>query len=282
MTKVSIIIPFYNQNKEFIKEALDSVLSQTIKDLEVICIDDGSDNYDCFKLISEMQKSDKRIRLYKQNHSGSGNARNFGIEKSRGENIMFLDSDDFYPDESSLEALYDLKKQNNVLVAGGKHLILDDDKYEEPYFNFGDINQFFSNKIVKYSDYQFPWWYWCFMYDSALVHDTCIEFPSYMRYQDPPFYVRIMNKAKYFYAADFTSYIHRKSDKIFNLDKEMALEHVRGIQNVIVYSKLHNLNKLYNLLKNTFLGFDIVQILDKIDDFSDDELSEIKEMINSI
>ena len=282
MIKVSVIIPFYNQKKEFLKQALDSVLNQTIKDLEVICIDDGSDNFDCFNLVSEIQKIDKRIRLYKQYHLGSGSARNLGIEKSKGENIMFLDSDDFYPDEFCLENLYNLKKQNNILIAGGKHLIYDGEKFEEPYFNFGDINQFFSDKIVKYENYQFPWWYWCFMYDSSLIKSSGILFPPYLRYQDPPFFVRIMEKAEYFYAADFTSYIHRKSDKIYTMTKKMALDHVQGIKNLIIYSKIHNLDKLYNLLKKTFFEFDVVNILVKIESISVDELNNIKESIKNI
>ena len=280
MPKVSVIIPFYNQNKEFLDKALNSVLNQSLEDIEIICIDDGSVDNTCFEYISEKQKNDNRIKLYKKEHAGAGIARNFGIEKSTGENIMFLDSDDFYPDNYVLQKLYDLKKEHNVLIAGGKHLILNNGKYEEPYFNYGDINEFFCNKKVNYFDYQFPWWYWCFMFDSSLIKDNEINFPPYIRYQDPPFFVRLMNKAKVFYAADFISYIHRDSKKLFNMTNEMAQDHIKGICNVMKYAKENQLNKLYSLLKELFFSFDIVNILEK--SLTPEEINKTKELINNI
>ena len=121
MTKVSVIIPFYNQKTEYIKDCLNSVLNQSMQDIEVICVDDGSDSRKVYDYISGLMKTDNRIKLFSQEHSGAGNARNLGIEKSSGENIMFLDSDDFYPSYSVLETLYNLKKKFNVQIAGGKH-----------------------------------------------------------------------------------------------------------------------------------------------------------------
>ncbi len=280
MPKVSVIIPFYNQKTEVLQRALDSVLNQSLQDIEIVFVDDGSVDNTCFEYLLEQQRIYECIKAYKNEHKGAGFARNFGIIKSCGDNIMFLDSDDFYPDNNVLKKLYDLKKRHRVLVAGGKHLILNNGKYEEPYFNYGDINVFFCNKKIKYTDYQFPWWYWCFMFDASLIKKNIILFPQYIRYQDPPFFVRIMVQAKYFYAADFVSYIHTDSNKLFNMTKEMALAHVNGICDVLKYAKDNNLNKLYSLLKDLFFSFDVVNILEKT--LTADEIKKAKELVNNI
>ena len=146
MVKVSVIIPFYNQKLEYLKQALNSVLNQTLKDIEIICVDDGSTDNTCYEYINKL--NDNRIQLYKKAHEAAGSARNLGVEKASGENIMFLDSDDFYPENTVLEQLYEIKKANNVLIAGAKHLLLSNGKYEEPYFNYGNINDYFKRGIL--------------------------------------------------------------------------------------------------------------------------------------
>lgn len=277
MKKVSVIIPFYNQSVDLLKQAIDSVLMQTLNDIEIICIDDGSDNSDCANYI----KQNKDVTLITTPHLGSGNARNIGIEKSNAENIMFLDSDDFYPEKDIIEKLYNLKQEKEVLVVGAKHKILNNGCFEEPYFNYGNINDFFCNKIVKYTDYQFPWWYWCFMFDSKLIKDNNIKFPYYLRYQDPPFYVRVMNKAKIFYAADFISYIHRNSNKLNSLTPITIAHHVKGIVDLLEYAKNNNLEKLYNLLYNTFFNFDI-KLIENIQDLPKEKKEELINLVKNI
>lgn len=91
--KISVIIPVYNSNKT-INKCLDSVLKQSYKNWEAIVIDDGSidDSYEIMKLYSY---EDSRIKIYSQENSGPGSTRNKGIDKSTGDYIVFLDSDDY-------------------------------------------------------------------------------------------------------------------------------------------------------------------------------------------
>lgn len=276
MKKVSVIIPFYNQKLDFLKQAVDSVLTQTLEDIEIICIDDGSDNSECFDFLKNFDE----IKLIKTEHLGAGNARNIGIDVSCAENIMFLDSDDFYPENNTIEKLYNLKQEHKVLLVGGKHKILNNRCFEEPYFNFGDINEFFCNKKINYKDYQFPWWYWCFMFDSKLIKENKIFFPNYLRYQDPPFFVRVMNKAELFYAADFVSYIHRNSNKLYEMSVERIEDHVSGIVDLLKYTKENELYKLHSLLYDTFFDFDI-KLFDYVSDLSKDKKIELINKIKS-
>ncbi|MFR1908060.1 MAG: glycosyltransferase family 2 protein [Clostridium neonatale] len=89
---VSIIIPVYNA-ASFLSECLDSVINQTYKNLEIICVNDGSTDAS-LSIIKKYAKKDKRIRYYTQKNKGQSAARNIGIKMCKGEYISFIDSDD--------------------------------------------------------------------------------------------------------------------------------------------------------------------------------------------
>lgn len=100
---ISVIIPIYNVEK-YISRCLDSVINQTYKKIEIICVDDGSPD-NSIKILKEYEKKDSRIKIIRQQNRGLSGARNTGIKNSRGEYIFFLDSDDWLP-LNSLELLY--------------------------------------------------------------------------------------------------------------------------------------------------------------------------------
>ena len=91
--KVSVIIPVYNA-QNYLSECIDSVLRQTMQDFEVICIDDGSSD-DSYSILKKYEETDERVVLLSQTNQGVSAARNVGIDKTRGEYIYFLDSDDY-------------------------------------------------------------------------------------------------------------------------------------------------------------------------------------------
>ena len=94
MIKVSVIIPVYNV-EQYLRPCLDSVLNQTLKNIEIICIDDGSTD-DSLKILMEYAEKDNRITILKQKNKGAGVARNYGMSIATGEYFLFLDSDDFF------------------------------------------------------------------------------------------------------------------------------------------------------------------------------------------
>lgn len=111
---VSIIIPIYNAEK-YLRKCLDSVVNQTLKNIEVFCIDDGSvDN--SWDIIQEYAKRDKRIIAIKQKNSGAAVARNKGLEKAIGEYIGFVDSDDWV-DLDYFDKLYRTAKNHEADIS---------------------------------------------------------------------------------------------------------------------------------------------------------------------
>ena len=107
---ISIIIPVYNVSK-YLRVCLDSVINQTYKDLEIICINDGSlDN--SLDILKEYSNKDNRIIIIDKKNSGVSAARNDGIERSSGEYLFFIDSDD-YIDNDFIEVFYNNAKKND-------------------------------------------------------------------------------------------------------------------------------------------------------------------------
>ncbi len=122
MPKVSVIIPVYNTEK-YLRECLDSVVNQTLKDIEIICVDDGSTD-GSLAILNEYAQEDERIIILKNKGIGAGGARNTGLDISTGEYLSFLDSDDIFEHEL-LEKLY-----NKILYANADIAICDADKFD--------------------------------------------------------------------------------------------------------------------------------------------------------
>lgn len=109
--KISVIIPIYNV-EEYIYRCVDSVLNQTLDNIEIVLVDDGSPDK-CPYICDDYAKRDKRIKVIHKVNGGLASARNAGIEVSTGEYIFFLDSDDWI-DIEGLECLCNIADENNV------------------------------------------------------------------------------------------------------------------------------------------------------------------------
>ena len=113
MTKpsLSIVVPVYNTEK-YLRRCMDSIMNQTLKDIEIIIVDDGSKK-ECAVLCDEISKTDSRIKVVHKKNGGLGFARNTGLEAATGEYIGFVDSDD-YIEPIMCETLYDAAKKYNA------------------------------------------------------------------------------------------------------------------------------------------------------------------------
>ncbi len=115
--KVSVIIPIYNAYN-YLRPALDSVVEQTLKEIEIICIDDGSTDHS-LDIIKAYQAADARVKIVTENNAGVSIARNKGLIRARGEYMIFLDADDFFEPEL-LEKLYNTAKNYDLDIAVSK------------------------------------------------------------------------------------------------------------------------------------------------------------------
>jgi len=187
MADISIIIPVYNGEK-YIKKCLDSVINQTKKEIEIIVINDGStDNTEeCIKLFN-----DDRIKYFKNTNHGIGYSRNYGISKSRGKYIMFLDSDD-YMSENECELLYkkcieedlDISICDFYKVSGNSK-----EKVNLPDFESSSLKEN-PNIITEYLN---PWGK---IFSRKMLIDNNIKFVENLKYEDAPFLIEALCSAK--------------------------------------------------------------------------------------
>lgn len=112
--KVSVIVPVYNV-EDYVEKCLESLVNQTLKDIEIIVVNDGSTDSSLEK-IEKFTKNDNRIIVINQKNQGQGCARNIGIDLVKGEYVGFVDSDD-YVDLDFYEKLYNAAKNNNADIS---------------------------------------------------------------------------------------------------------------------------------------------------------------------
>lgn len=112
--KVSVILPVYNVEK-YLKQCMDSIVNQTLKDIEIICVDDGSTDAS-LSILKEYEKEDDRVKVICQQNAGAGAARNNGLSIATGEYLSFLDSDDFFSLDMLEKSYAQAKKEDADLI----------------------------------------------------------------------------------------------------------------------------------------------------------------------
>ena len=188
MPKVSVIIPIYNSQKN-LKECLNSVINQTLKDIEIICIDDGSTDKS-LKITKDFAKNDNRIIILTQQNKGAGSARNLGIEKASGDYLAFLDSDDFY-DISFLEKMHTkITKTNSDIICCGINTYNNKKKKIKKITNCPNPDYLPNKDIFSYKDIPlyifntFKSWCWNKLFKRSFIVDKKIKFQELQRTND--------------------------------------------------------------------------------------------------
>ena len=116
---ISVIVPIYKVEK-YLRRCVDSILNQSYTDFELLLIDDGSPD-NCPQICDEYARRDDRVRVFHKPNGGLSDARNYGIDRMKGDYVSFIDSDD-YVGPDYLKILMDLIKEYAVPVAAVTHL----------------------------------------------------------------------------------------------------------------------------------------------------------------
>lgn len=245
MVKISIIIPVYN-GEQYISECLDSVFRQTLHDLEIICIDDGSTDKTS-DVINEYIKKDDRVILLQQSNQGAGRARNQGINIAKGKYIAFLDADDFYSDTNALELMYTACEKHQVSACGSLRKSLENGKlrpentFEEFLEEGSEVN------VLDYRKYQFDYYYQNFLYNRELILKYNIFFPPYRRFQDPPFLVRALYQSGKFAMVRTYLHVYRLANIMSRLNPDKMVDVLHGVIDNLRFADMHNLDILFDI-----------------------------------
>ena len=202
---VSVIIPVYN-TAPFLRQCLDSVLSQTLSDTEVICVDDGSDD-GSIDILREYEQADERVKVILQENSGGGAARNKGIDAARGRYLSFLDSDDFFEPTMLEEAfkkcektgaqicVYKVRRYNNET---GEYTN-DKGSFVEEYFpsKQSGIEVFSADDLGSHIFNTFMTWPWNKLFKRKFIMENGIRYQEIMRTNDMYFVNTALLKARF-------------------------------------------------------------------------------------
>ena len=207
MPKISVIIPVYNVEK-YLKRCLESVTNQTLKDIEVICVNDGSTD-GTLKILNTYASKDERIKLIdlSKNH-GASFARNKGLDIATSEYISFVDSDD-YLDLNFYEKLYKKAKKTNADIVKGKRIILKKDGSEE----ISKLNTLIKTK----SKFSFSYEWTTAIYKSSLINKYNIRLhPEFIVAEDVAFLNEILLKTDKIETVNNVIYYYCRRDNSLN------------------------------------------------------------------
>lgn len=239
MPKVSVVIPVYNAEK-YLGECLRSVLSQTLRDIEVICVNDASTD-GSLELLRSVAARDDRIRIIDKANQGAAVARNAALDQTSGDYVAFMDADDLYPSADVLERLYDAAVADGALLCGGcmEHLQADG-----------------SFQVTDFPPY---YGFTTYLYSRQLLADGPLRFPIYGTFEDPPFLVAAMAKAgKLISRVDFPVYRYRVSyrppEERVNAVMRTVQDYVRGLTDVVRISREANLTQVYDAVRSYCYG----------------------------
>ena len=242
--KVSVIIPVYNVEK-YLSKCLDTILNQTLNEIEVICVDDGSTD-NSLRILKEYAQRDRRVTVVSRENKGVGYSRNEGMKLATGEFVAFMDPDDYYPDASVLEVMYSKAVEHNVKICGGSLIVYDENRKVE--IRKQEKNECFTEDEVRsYSDFQYDFGFQRYIYNRKLLEQNKIIFPHYARFQDPPFMIKAFVSAGTFYALKLYTYAYRWAHKTLNWTEEKVCHLLKGLRDDLLMARDSHLDDLFSL-----------------------------------
>ncbi|KZX14728.1 putative glycosyltransferase EpsH [Methanobrevibacter filiformis] len=198
MPTVSVIIPIYN-SEQYLEECLNSIVNQTLKNIEIICVNDGSTD-NSLEILEDYSKKDKRIKILNQENHGAGVARNKGLKIARGKYLSILDADDFFKPDM-LEKMYCKSEEFNADIA-----ICKSNAYNNESKEFFDTpgtlknipkKEVFDYKDIKKDVFTFSLgWSWDKLYKSSFVKNNNLNFQDLRSSNDLFFVFTSFVKAK--------------------------------------------------------------------------------------
>ena len=258
--KISIIVPVYNVEK-YLPKCIESILTQTFADFELLLIDDGTP--DCSGYIcDEYAMKDHRIRVFHKENGGVSSARNLGLREAKGEWVVFVDSDDWVSENylSSFK-VSDQKNPNSITIQG---LNIYDETKKNSYISnvFENITCSGSSIGLIYESYRLDRFGapYCKLYNNSLLKTEKIQFPEEINYgEDTLFFEVYMKYIDTVNLLGVNEYFYRKSS-----NETLSMKD-HDAKMLISYNKKHALNIMqlsdkYNFTKS-FLHVKVVECL---------------------
>ena len=256
--KISVILPVYNGEK-YIKNAIESVLNQTLTDFELIVVNDGSTD-DTLNIINQF--TDSRIKLINQNNLGPGASRNRALTEVKSEFVMYLDADDWFS-ENALEIAYRQSKKHNTDLTFFQMINYDDtthETYENDWFNLKTFDESFEDRAfgpdeTPGSIFDLSVGVCQKIYRTSFLKEIDAKFPEGIFFEDMPFFYYVYLKAERISIIKRQLYFRRKHDEsITHVVDEKFLDTVPAGQ---ILMNIFIENEWYDTYKFDLLAYKI-------------------------
>lgn len=235
MPKVSVIVPVYNMEK-YLSRCLTSLINQTIDDLEIIVVNDGStDKSD--EIIKEYKKANNNIRYVTKENGGLSSARNFGLLYATGEYIAFLDSDD-YVDRNMYKKMYEKAKEHNSDYVECDFLWQYDDhqKIDTGIRYTNKKEMFVTARVVA----------WNKLIKREIILENKLQFPVGLYYEDVEFFYKLLPHINSFdFVEEPLVYYVQRETSIVNKQDSRTKQIFKILDNVIDYYKANGIYDEY-------------------------------------
>lgn len=234
---ISVVIPVYNV-ENYIKKCIDSVINQSYKKLEIILVDDGSNDNSSI-ICDEYKEKDNRIKVIHKKNSGLSEARNSGIDIAKGKYIAFIDSDDYISNDY-FEYLYKLLIDNNADIAVCDYQLFSDKLKNKKQKE--KIETFFSLEILEkmlYGNHNLIS-AWCKLYKKSLFNN--IKYPKGQCYEDVNTTFLLYEKSQKVVISNLKKYFYLvRKDSITNQNfSERNFDIIKSNDEMIEYLSKYN------------------------------------------
>ena len=201
MAKVSVVIPVYNV-EEFLGECLDSICNQTLTDIEIICVNDGSKDKS-LDILNEYAAKDERITVIDQENGGHAVATNRGMKLAKGKYLFLMDSDDIL-DLTALEETYNVAEEKKVdfVLFQAINYYMDKDEYiEEENYSMNRLADYVGDSVFSYKDirdfvFDITVTPWSKLYNREFIEKNEILFPEGLVFDDNVFFYNVLFAAE--------------------------------------------------------------------------------------
>ncbi len=262
MPKLSVIIPVYNCEK-YLHKCLDSLINQTLKDIEIICVNDGSTDNS-----AEIIKTYSNVKLINKENGGQSSARNKGLEIAQGEYIGFVDSDDWI-DLNYFETLYNTAKKYNADIAMSDFIRTGPNK-NKIRLNISSEQLYYSTEDkIKISNALKEGCIWNKIYKKEILNN--IRFNEGMYFEDGPFTIRTLHASNKLVTVPnvFYYYFQNPCSTVKTMNKQKYLDKQKSKREILDFFKQHNINikdRTYwaNLKKYILFGINYATIQESI------------------
>ncbi len=215
MAKVSVVIPFRN-SEAYIVGCVRSVLAQTLSELEVICVDNGSTD-GSRTCVERFGALDRRVRLISCVQPGAGHARNAGMAVAEGDFFAFIDADDYLLERSSLERLHrHAVESDSELSRGNVYIAQDRVEPIVPLMTLGVEVCWRTDVVTSYDQEPLLWLpvqHQAYLIRRRFVEDNRLTYPGLLRGQDAPFLLSALLKANSIHCSNEAYYVYRKGHR---------------------------------------------------------------------